>query len=112
MPIAPENCAVVPPPSGPTALEKGLTANVTNVPASITAVTLLAANPDRHSAYFFNESTSLLYIKLGVTPSTTSYTFRVPSNTSQLLLYPTYLGEVTGIWIGPDGAARVTEVLV
>src|SRR6476469_10010433 len=50
------------------------TATTANVAASITVVTLLAANTSRKGAYIFNDSTSVVYVKLGSAASATSFT--------------------------------------
>lgn len=87
----------------------GQTATSTNVSGSATSVTLLASNTNRLGATIFNDSTSILYLKLGATASTTSFTaklyedgyFEVPAN---------YTGIIDGIWASATGAARVTEI--
>lgn len=84
------------------------TATAANVPASATVVTLLAANGSRNGAAAYNDSSAILYLKLGSGASATSFTvamaagsyYEVPAN---------YTGIITGLWASATGAARVTE---
>lgn len=86
------------------------TATVTSVADSASNVTLLAANVARVGATFFNDSTELLYLKLGSTATTSSFTVKV--NPQGYYELPSgYAGIVDGIWAADgSGAARVTEL--
>lgn len=81
----------------------------TNVAASATNVTLLAANTNRIGATIYNDSTSILYVKLGATASTTSYTLQMGSKTYYEAPYG-YTGQIDGIWSVANGSARVGEL--
>jgi hypothetical protein len=84
--------------------------SVTSVASSATSVQLLASNGSRKAFSIYNESTSVLYLKLGTTASLTSYTLQIPTNSyyeSQDLIYT---GEVDGIWASANGSARITEL--
>ena len=84
------------------------TANKTNVAASITSVTLLAANTNRLGASIYNDSPAELLVSMGATASAASFSvdmlpgayFEVPAN---------YTGVISGIWAAATGNARVTE---
>lgn len=81
-----------------------------NVAASITSVTLQAANQQRAAWRVFNDSeTATLYIKLGATASLTSFSHALPPKGSWALDVP-YAGVIDGIWDIASGTARVTEV--
>lgn len=88
---------------------KSTTGVTSSVASSIASVTLLSANPNRLGATFYNDSASILYLKLGATASASSYTvqlfykgyYEIPSN---------YIGQVDGIWTVATGSARVTEL--
>jgi hypothetical protein len=85
---------------------------VTRVAASVTNVTLLAANTARRAAYYYNDSTAVLYLKLGATASATSHTVQIPGGGFYELptsLY-VYVGIVDGLWASATGAVCVTEV--
>lgn len=84
----------------------GLNSTVTNF-NSTGAATILAANKNRKLLGIFNEGAGNLYVKLGDTPSTTSYTVQLVPNA----YYETdrYAGIVTGLF-SAAGNARVTEV--
>lgn len=84
-------------------------ATVSSVAGSASAVTLLAANANRVAASIFNDSTAILYVKLGSSASTSSFTERLVPYASYELMKPIYVGEVTGIWASATGNARITE---
>lgn len=81
---------------------------VTTVASSITNVTILAANPNRLGATVYNDSTSIFYLKLGATASTTSYTVQMGSKTYYELPYG-WTGQIDGVWASANGSARVGE---
>ena len=93
----------------------GATAALANVAANAASVTLQALNVDRIGLVIFNDSEdSQLYVKLGATASTTSFSFLIPPRGVLVLPVP-YSGVVDGIWTNPgggavSGSARVTEV--
>lgn len=87
------------------------TSTVTRVASSATNVMLLASNTSRKAAYLFNESTSIAYVKFGVTASTTSYTIQmVPNAFIVLSQWPIYNGEIDAIWLTANGAMQITEL--
>lgn len=98
----------------------GTTANVTRVSVNVAAVTLLASNANRVSAFITNYSaTATLYVKAGagpvITPGAESFTGVVKPGQSKFFKTDLheYSGIITGIWDIADasGAALVTEVL-
>jgi hypothetical protein len=80
------------------------------VVGSATSVTLLASNTARRGAIVWNESTATLYVALGATASTSSYTWQVAPGGYLELPQPCYTGAIAGIWPVANGAARVTEL--
>lgn len=80
-----------------------------NISASASNVTLLASNQNRLGASFQNDSSNILYLKLGSSSSLTSYTVRMISNSYYELPF-FYNGIITGIWDGTNGACRVCEL--
>lgn len=85
------------------------TGTTTSVAGSATTVTLLASNTSRKSATFYNDSTATLYLKLGATASTTSYTVQLTPN-SYYELSVGYTGIIDGIWSSATGNVRITEL--
>jgi len=85
------------------------TSAVTSVPSSATSVTILASNSNRKGATVYNNSTRRLYIKLGATASTTSFSVLLFAN-SYWEVPAFYTGVIDGIWDSVNGAALVTEV--
>lgn len=82
---------------------------------SATNVTLLAANTARKGATIYNDSSALLYLKLGATASTTSFTAILLGNGGGLGGYFEvpygYTGIIDGIWASDAGGnARITEL--
>jgi hypothetical protein len=85
------------------------TGTSTNVASSASSVTLLAANTSRFGAMIFNDSTAVLYVKLGATASATSYTVKMDAGDYFEVPYE-YTGIIDGIWASATGSARITEV--
>lgn len=86
------------------------TSSVTSVAASTTSVSLLAANTNRVLATIYNDANKTLYVKLGATASTTSFTIQIFQN-SYWELPASYTGAIDGIWAsGASGNARITEL--
>ena len=87
-------------------------ASVTSVAASASNVTLLAANANRFGATIYNDANRAVFVKLGATASSTSFTVRMASD--DLFEVPfAYTGRIDAIWAsggGLAGSARVTEV--
>jgi hypothetical protein len=87
---------------------------VATVAASGTSVTLAAANQDRVGLMIANDSVdSVLFVKLGGTASTTSFSKKLLPGDDWAMPVP-YAGVVDGIWTNGAGAvsgnARVTEI--
>jgi hypothetical protein len=86
------------------------TAAVSSVAASITAVTLQAANTDRIHLSVFNDSTSALYLKWGAAASTSSFSAKIPpAGYYELSREKYWAGIITAVWDTATGSARVTE---
>lgn len=93
----------------PTKETRATTPSQTSVAGNVGNVTLLSANSNRLGATVFNDSTATLYLKLGTTASTSSFTvmmapsgyYEVPFN---------YTGQIDGIWSSGTGNARITEL--
>jgi len=85
------------------------TGTITQVASAITSQQLLAANSSRLGMIVFNDSTQVLYLKLGATASVTSYTVPVPAQ-GYWELPVRYTGPIDGIWPAVNGNAYVTEL--
>lgn len=86
------------------------TSAITSVNGSGTSVSLLALNANRKQAAFYNDSTAILYLKLGSTASTTSYTVQLVAGAYYELPWKSYTGAIDGIWASATGAVRITEL--
>ena len=92
-------------------IQKSATGTLANVSASATNVTLQASNASRLGWMIYNDSTSILYVKLAATASATSFTVRMLPEAYYELPGPhIYTGIIDGIWVSANGSARVTEL--
>lgn len=85
---------------------------VTYISASTTSVVLAASNAARQQLLFFNESTKVAWVKLGVSASRVSFSARV-SGKGFWEMPRRYNGEVTALWDsagGPTPYGLVTEL--
>lgn len=95
--------------SVPTKEVRAGTAALTNVASSLSNQTLLAANANRLGAAIYNDSTANLFVKLGATASSTSFTLKMAAGGYYEVPFQ-YTGQIDGLWDAANGAARVTEV--
>lgn len=79
--------------------------------ASVAAVPLLLANPDRKGVILWNDSTAAALIKFGTGASDTDFTWMIISQSGYEFPDPIYIGDVSAIWDSVDGAMMVTELL-
>lgn len=87
------------------------TATRTTVAASLTSVTVVAANPVRRGLVFFNNSDASVFLGLGSTATTTAdFTIEIPSHEGWTCPY-NYDGPVQAVWLALTGALQVTELL-
>lgn len=81
----------------------------TNIASSVANQTLLAANVSRKGATIYNDSTQVLYLKLGAGASATSYTIQLDGGDYYEVPFK-YIGIIDGLWAVANGNARVTEL--
>jgi hypothetical protein len=72
-------------------------------------VQLLAANADRLGATIFNDSSAILYVRLGTTASTSNFTVKMVADAYYEVPF-NYTGRIDGIWASATGNARITEL--
>lgn len=84
-------------------------ATLTNKSSSATNIKLWDAASDVNARTIYNDSTAVLYVKFGVTASTTSYTVQIAAGGYYEFPQPTYAGQVDGIWASANGSARLTS---
>ena len=87
------------------------TSTVTSVVSAAVSTSILASNANRRMAILFNDCDKAVYVKLGTTASTTSFSYKLsPAQTLELPI-PLYTGAIDAIWDAtPTGSMRVTEV--
>lgn len=84
-------------------------AAMTNVAAAVADTVLLALNTARIGATVYNDSTSLVYVKLGTGASATSYTVQIAAGGYWECPYG-YTGAINGFWVSANGNARISEL--
>jgi hypothetical protein len=82
---------------------------VASVESNESNVILLAANPARKTALFFNNSEKDLYIKYGSASALDNFTVKLLAGAYFEMPYPCYTGQINGIWNTKNGYAMVTE---
>jgi hypothetical protein len=85
------------------------TGTTSSVASSATNVTILASNTSRKGAIIYNDSTKILYLKLGTTASATDYTTQLAKDAYYEVPF-NYTGRIDGLWASANGNARVTEL--
>lgn len=85
------------------------TSSVTSPTTSTTNAQLLAANTNRLGATIYNDSTQNMFLKLGTTASSTSFTIRMAPQSHYEVPFG-YTGRIDGILSSGTGNARVTEL--
>ena len=88
----------------------GGTGTITSVAASVTSVTLHAANASRLGVIITNDSTATLYIAFAASATTSAYTVKLAPGGVYESDASLYTGIITGIWDSATGNARVTEI--
>lgn len=82
---------------------------LSNVSASASSTTLVAANTARGALTIYNDSSSAMYVKVGSAASATSFTEFLPPYATVLWTEKCPTQIITGIWDVATGTARVTE---
>jgi hypothetical protein len=92
------------------ATQRAPTATLSNVNDTASSTTLLSANANRIGATIVNDSTEVLFVKLGTTASATSFTKKMAVGEYWEVPFG-YTGRIDGIWANDaSGAARITEI--
>lgn len=89
---------------------KPTTATVTSVAMSTTSATLLALNTAREGAILWSEGVADVYVKLGATATTASYSLILRRNSYFELPSPTYTGVIDGITAAGTATVLATEI--
>ena len=90
---------------------KPATSVTSSVAASLSNTVLLPSNTIRLGATIYNDSSSsLLYLKLGATATTTDFTIKLFPLAYYEVPYG-YTGEIDAIWNTASGFARIDEFL-
>jgi hypothetical protein len=82
---------------------------VTSVATSTTSAQLLASNASRLGATVYNDSNQNLFVKLGTTASSTSFTIRMVSQSYYEVPFG-YTGRIDAVQSAGTGNARITEL--
>jgi hypothetical protein len=90
-------------------LTQPATPTLANITMTGSSVTLQASNTARRNLMVFNDSGVTVYVKLGSSASSTSFTVKLVDQAYYELPDPVYTGIVTAL--GASGDVRVTEVV-
>ena len=89
-------------------------ATVTSVAAAVSAQTILSSNTNRFGAVVVNDSSAVMYLKLGSSATTSSYSYSIPGYGAAPFANwecpAGYTGIITAVWSSATGNARVTEI--
>ncbi|MCC5641128.1 hypothetical protein LC593_35970 [Nostoc sp. CHAB 5844] len=85
------------------------TSTPSTVAASITSVTIIAANSTRKGLTIWNKSTANLYIDFDSAASTTDFAVNVAAGGYYEMPF-NYTGVISGIWDAANGNALVREL--
>ena len=85
------------------------TNTTTSVASSLTDIVLLASNSARLGATFFNDSSSMLLIKLGGVTTLTDFTIKLFPQSYYEVPFG-FTGNINGFWISAVGSARIGEL--
>lgn len=85
------------------------TSITSSVAGSASNVTLLPSNSSRLGATIYNDSSALLYVKMGALASTTDYTIKLFPQSYWEVPFG-YTGEIDGVWASATGFAKVDEL--
>lgn len=80
-----------------------------SVASSATNTTLLTANLTRIGATVFNDSSAILYLKLGSTASLSDFTLKVFPGSYYEVPFG-FTGQIDGFWASVNGFARIGEL--
>jgi len=85
--------------------------SVTSVVSAAVSTSILASNANRRMAIMVNDTDKNVYVKLGATASTTSFSYKLTPGQTLELPIPVYTGAIDAIWdTSPTGSMRVTEI--
>jgi hypothetical protein len=82
---------------------------VTQAPSSASNTTLKVSNANRKGLTLYNDSTSAVYVKLGATASSASFTIKMVAAAYYELPFG-YTGIIDAIWVSANGNMLVTEI--
>lgn len=89
--------------------QKSNIATSSSIAASVTSVSLLAANANRVGATIYNRSNSSMFLKFGVAASATNFTVKVDSG-DYYELPNGFTGALFGIWEAANGSCNIEEL--
>lgn len=93
------------------AIKNYSTSSVTSVVSAAVSTSILASNANRRMAIMVNDTDKSVYVKLGATASTTSFSYKLSPGQILELPIPIYTGAIDAIWeTSPTGSMRVTEI--
>jgi len=89
--------------------QRAATPTQSSVAGATSSTSLLASNSSRLGATIYNDSAAALYLKLGATASTSSFSVKIAAGGYYEVPF-NYTGAIDGIWDSATGNARITEL--
>jgi hypothetical protein len=84
-------------------------ADYSSVTASVGSITILAANPHRIRALFFNHGSADMFLKFGDGSSISNFNVKLSSGSYYETPMPCYTGSFTATWGAANGSVKITE---
>jgi len=82
----------------------------TLVAAATTTTTLLGAEPHRKMVSIYNDSTAVMFMKLGGGAASNDFTIRMAADSFyELPDNGMYTGSITAVWVSATGSAQVAQ---
>lgn len=86
------------------------TSAITSVSVTTASTSLLVANPARLGTTVYNNSGATLFVKLGATASTTSFSYKLEPFSTLELPVPIYVNQVNAVTSTGTATVLVTEL--
>lgn len=90
--------------------DRAPSAALTQVTASASSVSLLAANASRRGLMLFNNSTKTCYVAFAATASASAFSIKLPGGALYEKEEPIYTGAISAIWDAANGQMQITEL--
>ncbi len=88
----------------------GQASNITQISSTTGSTLFVGANLSRKMLVIMNDSTASLYVKLGTSATTASFTYKIAAG-AYIEMGSGWIGDISGFWSAVNGSALVTEIV-